>query len=532
MIVEPAIDAIAPIVCDIEEVLLDEAADYDALSYSWGMTEDGDDAPRRSIHIQGKQKTITRNLFEGLLRIRDPCESMRLWIDAVCINQGDVFERSTQVQMMARIFATATVVYFWLGEGRSEEADEVAFEVLSCFSAVDDHVGIHKIYDGRGQPVDVCELRKLSESPITFVEYSEVAKQRVIYGLGRVASALHKVVDRRLFKRRWVAQELYFAEHPILWWASYTVPLMGFELCLVRLKLMHHMLNGYDVGVSTTGITVAKLHLALTTTVMDLYVMAPLTQLRKTEGADMIEILDSCKGMDCTDPRDRLYALLSLDSKYAISADYTISAASAYTKFAQELVTKGLGYVVLANCGNPRESDDILDALPTWAPDLRAWFHNPSITISPRNNFGMLVDGSSLLHCALPYLGNVTDVAVAEDSDYSDRLLTFWLTNTSEDPESEIVKEMYFFKTDKAGAPVIKMNDALTMLVTIADSSVLDERGIFVHALRAVSRDNETRARIVLQGRLFPASWKEDTQWPVNARAVVEGARRKDFEIV
>lgn len=52
--------------------------------------------------------------------------------------------------------------------------------------------------------------------------------------------------------------------------------------------------------------------------------------------------------MQCADPRDRLYALLSLDESCSISPDYTRSAASVYIEFAKELVDKGVAHMVLA----------------------------------------------------------------------------------------------------------------------------------------------------------------------------------------
>jgi hypothetical protein len=39
-----------------------------------------------------------------------------LWIDALCINQRDVQERSHQVQHMAKIYGSAKQVLIWLGE--------------------------------------------------------------------------------------------------------------------------------------------------------------------------------------------------------------------------------------------------------------------------------------------------------------------------------------------------------------------------------------------------------------------------------
>ena len=43
-----------------------------------------------------------------------------LWIDAICINQDDIVERSEQVNKMASIYGSARLVILWLGEEAHE----------------------------------------------------------------------------------------------------------------------------------------------------------------------------------------------------------------------------------------------------------------------------------------------------------------------------------------------------------------------------------------------------------------------------
>jgi hypothetical protein len=59
---------------------------------------------------------ITANLFEAMRRLRDKEENRTLWIDAVCINQRDMAERSQQVLYMGKIFSTVCQVAIWLGK--------------------------------------------------------------------------------------------------------------------------------------------------------------------------------------------------------------------------------------------------------------------------------------------------------------------------------------------------------------------------------------------------------------------------------
>ena len=119
--IEPSSAPNVPITCNIKHVQLDETVTYDALSYSWGMNGSGDASPCRAILIGGRRKAITRNLYEALLRVRDPVTTKTMCIDAVCIDQKDKLERSLQVKKMDRIYAAAKQVIIWLGEGESGE---------------------------------------------------------------------------------------------------------------------------------------------------------------------------------------------------------------------------------------------------------------------------------------------------------------------------------------------------------------------------------------------------------------------------
>jgi len=42
-------------------------------------------------------------------------KEVRLWVDAICINQDDLEERSLQVAQMGQIYASAGKVVVWLG---------------------------------------------------------------------------------------------------------------------------------------------------------------------------------------------------------------------------------------------------------------------------------------------------------------------------------------------------------------------------------------------------------------------------------
>jgi hypothetical protein len=83
---------------------------YEALSYTWGGTQD-----QEYVHVNGKRFSIRQNLYRALQHFRHGTETRILWIDAICINQEDNGEKSWQVKLMADIYRRARRVLVWLG---------------------------------------------------------------------------------------------------------------------------------------------------------------------------------------------------------------------------------------------------------------------------------------------------------------------------------------------------------------------------------------------------------------------------------
>ena len=99
---------------------------YTALSYVWG-----DHTDTVAIQVCGKELSVTRNLFKFLECHRDTFLRNRsteplFWIDAICIDQSNIGERSRQVESMAEVYKKAQNVLIWLGE--ENEDTSIAFE--------------------------------------------------------------------------------------------------------------------------------------------------------------------------------------------------------------------------------------------------------------------------------------------------------------------------------------------------------------------------------------------------------------------
>ncbi|KAI0508938.1 heterokaryon incompatibility protein-domain-containing protein [Xylaria bambusicola] len=101
----------APIECELEHIILEPGADYEAISYCWG-----DASLTHPILLDGVSYPITLTLLDGLKYLRHTTSPRKLWIDSLCINQTDLAERSREILRMREIYKLAKSVVIWLGD--------------------------------------------------------------------------------------------------------------------------------------------------------------------------------------------------------------------------------------------------------------------------------------------------------------------------------------------------------------------------------------------------------------------------------
>lgn len=158
------------IVCSLLHMSLDkDTQPYEALSYCWGKSvnfevDPPDDAmvsyaygpgedeqgsipfrdmldhkelhrmyinfggklPPGTILCDGVKVEVGGELHRAMRRIRSQDKTLRIWIDALCIDQSNIEEKSRHVLMMGSIYAGASHVRIWLGEETGIEGPAVA----------------------------------------------------------------------------------------------------------------------------------------------------------------------------------------------------------------------------------------------------------------------------------------------------------------------------------------------------------------------------------------------------------------------
>ncbi|KFY95312.1 hypothetical protein V500_02843 [Pseudogymnoascus sp. VKM F-4518 (FW-2643)] len=87
---------------------------YEAVSYCWGPTTE-----KKAILLNGKLFHCFPSAYALLYACSSLFKDRLLWVDAICINQDDLIERSKHVRIMRKIYENATRVIVWPGDSSS-----------------------------------------------------------------------------------------------------------------------------------------------------------------------------------------------------------------------------------------------------------------------------------------------------------------------------------------------------------------------------------------------------------------------------
>lgn len=131
--VQPSIDPAAPLIAKLVDANIESNFsryadfdyepdfEYEAVSYCWGEPLFTEPLMLSTSASPDKQavKYITTSLRDALVRFQYHGRVRRLWVDAVCIGQGNYAEEAVQIGCMTKIYEQASGVLIWLGH--SEE---------------------------------------------------------------------------------------------------------------------------------------------------------------------------------------------------------------------------------------------------------------------------------------------------------------------------------------------------------------------------------------------------------------------------
>lgn len=304
---------------------------YEALSYAWGSEENlchiqarGDDAAGAGRH---GELEITRNLETAIRHLRHVGEPRVVWIDAICIDQHNDVEKGPQVAMMGDLYRLAARVVVWLGPEAEGSARAMAF-----FRAL-------------GPQIEIKYLTPTWKNvpPPTSAHLDILMRQDDV----RPALGL---LSRPYFNRLWIRQEIYLAD-----------PREAVIVCGTQQVLWHVFRNGV-AGLYLLRATLGGLGGTLETLLTTLYrfVFQPsILQL------DCLRYQAGFPG--CKDPRDRIYAVLSLldgkDKAIGIRPDYTRTFSEVFRDATAAVIRHHNSVAILTEC----QMSGVFS--PSWVPN-------------------------------------------------------------------------------------------------------------------------------------------------------------------
>ncbi|KAF2801805.1 HET-domain-containing protein [Mytilinidion resinicola] len=325
-----------------------EWGDFECLSYTWG-----NQTTRKKIRINGTITDVPENLETALRHLRALPETrvgMRYWVDALCINQDDVSEKSYQVKRMGEIYGRCRSVIAWLGRPGPFNTDELAVlvmkTILRYWTSFTTTAGIDMVLN---REMAFCDYLGANE----------------IWPSRQEWSAFSHFLSRPYWRRLWIIQELASNHNSTLFICGHhpiTRSMIRAAVFLARYR-SHIIDNMLEPGIGLRQ-TLQKRHFFIKSRHVEALTLL-VSNTNLASGLDTL--LDLCQTADSSDPRDKIYGLMGLFDN-AISSrvkpDYRLSERQVFTHFAKTLIEATRRLDLLFCWSAPT----IPDAWPSWVP--------------------------------------------------------------------------------------------------------------------------------------------------------------------
>ncbi|KAI0914183.1 HET-domain-containing protein [Ustulina deusta] len=314
--------------------------DYEAVSYRWGSSE-----LTEEIVVDGCRFPVTKAAFNLLLARRSVWRKRILWIDAICINQEDLQEKSEQVQLMRDIYHRASrVIVYPGGDWRSRLAGSLVNELWSL-----------------GYQYNTDNMDWLSD---------EARSPRW--------RAMADLFSNEYFNRAWVIQEVAVGQKTELYIAGTYIPWMVFasvvEWCFQSNR--RHLLSGSADKERRTWRTSQTFE---NVTVMT--ILRPESEAwtdaagNLTHAIDLENLLFITSNFRSADPRDKVFGLIGIARNAGDAAlttpNYSLPVEQVFQNTARAIFSlprdrRTIHILALAGTGfsgRPRK-------MPSWVPDF------------------------------------------------------------------------------------------------------------------------------------------------------------------
>ncbi len=342
--------------CLLRIVSLDEALQYEALSYVWGDT-----TVQKEIRVNGLLMLIKPNLHDALVQFRDAERDVILWVDAICVNQKDLLERGQQVALMRTVYSQASGTKVWIGKESSESG--MAMDLISVLNDA-----YYKRYSYLHNP-----------SPSNPVN-SNLETRLLSWDVLDELTALRAFVLRPWFYRVWVIQEVAVSQKVTLY--------CGMRSCDWNMlnngldELGHHRYEPPFVEL-LTAVGRHDLYSGIERCIAINRTRKENIVRNRQQRPSLLSVLTTHRSSLATDPRDKFIALAGLSGKSVNADQYYLSTVDNCYLRAAELFSQEASSPLnfLDSVGQSQLESS---TLPSWVPDWRVGNLKPLPLLSSR----------------------------------------------------------------------------------------------------------------------------------------------------
>lgn len=364
-----------PLRCEVFQASLDnlKATDkpaFAAISYRWGDT-----VTTRTAYCGDICVKIHANLYGALRRALFHNQARLIWTDALCIDQNNAAEKSSQVARMSDIYRNAHVI---IDLGHSDDLDADA-KMIACFALF---AGVYAALQERSTPGSLYEIPDARLQRLLTIE----AKK---FGFDRLEDLpwlkMRAFFTNPYFGRTWIIQEITWAWSHEVHFGIWLIPLdhlrQSAEVLTRFFEIARPLIHESTTSLNRRTAFSRSAEYAASFLLVGHVYQDENGATKSTLIHSPRELMDIYSASECSDPRDHIYAMASMfpselqPEPYPIN--YLLTAAEVFTDFALDSLRAHNDLVLLSSCArqsfwsNPHAL--IAESHRSWVPCLPSW---------------------------------------------------------------------------------------------------------------------------------------------------------------